>query len=191
MTDELVRRSRTLAYVLRHHPEEVGLTLDAGGWVEVDVLLAALVAHGHALTPDDLRRLAAPTSGKRRFELHEGRVRAAQGHSVAVDLGLEPIAPPPRLFHGTATRFLDRILAVGLRPMSRHHVHLSADRETATAVGARHGRVVVLTVDAAALHADGGTFYRATNGVWLVDAVPPRYLADDAAEPPHRDAAVP
>lgn len=176
MTDDLVRRSRTLSYVLRHHPEEVGLALDPAGWVDVDVLLAALVAHGTRLTADDLQQLTAPAAGKQRFELRDGRIRAAQGHSVDVDLGLPPLAPPPRLFHGTATRFLDRILDEGLRPMSRRHVHLSADLPTATAVGGRHGRVVVLEVDAGRLHADGGTFHRAANGVWLTAAVPPTYL---------------
>ena len=169
--------SRFLSYVLRHRPDAAGLTLDAAGWVDVDVLLAALAAHGHAATAEDLRYLAEDVPGKRRLELRDGRVRAAQGHSVRVDLGLAPLAPPATLFHGTATRFLDRILVEGLRPMSRRHVHLSADRAPATDVGTRLGRPVVLLVDAAAMHAGGAAFYRAANGVWLTDAVPPEHLS--------------
>lgn len=179
MTGDLVGPSRFLSYLLRHHPEEVGIELDAAGWVAVDVLLAALAAHGRPLGADQLRRLAEEGTDKRRLELRDGRVRAAQGHSVPVDLGLEPLAPPDRLHHGTATRFLDQIRAAGLRPMGRGHVHLSPDRETALAVGARHGEAVVLTVDAAGLHGRGTAFYRAANGVWLTGAVPPGFLTID------------
>ena len=96
---------------------------------------------------------------------------------MAVELGLPPVEPPPRLFHGTPERNLAAIRAEGLRPGNRHAVHLSPDVATARAVGARRGRPVVLAVDAAAMAADGVLFTRSANGVWLVDAVPPRYLS--------------
>jgi putative RNA 2'-phosphotransferase len=111
-----------------------------------------------------------------RFELVGGRVRAAQGHSVPVALGLPPLVPPQELWHGTAERSLAAILEEGLVPGRRTHVHLSADPLTAREVGARHGRPVVLRVDAAGLHRAGGVFTRATNGVWLVDHVPVQFL---------------
>lgn len=60
--------------------------------------------------------------------------------------------------------------------MARHHVHLSPDRETATRVGARRGSTMVLPVDSGAMHRDGHIFRVSANGVWLADAVPPRYL---------------
>ena len=60
--------------------------------------------------------------------------------------------------------------------MQRHHVHLSAERRTALAVGGRRGKPVLLEVDAAAMRAEAIPFYRAENGVWLVDAVPPHFL---------------
>ena len=60
--------------------------------------------------------------------------------------------------------------------MSRHHVHLSADPETARIVGGRHGQPVVLSVDARGMSLAGFKFYRSDNGVWLVDEVPPEYL---------------
>lgn len=116
------------------------------------------------------------TDGKRRFEIRGDRIRASQGHSVDVDLGLPPATPPPYLWHGTVARSLGAIRAEGLRRMNRHDVHLSPDRETATRVGARRGRPVVLTVDAGAMHRDGHMFRVSANGVWLTQAVPPRYL---------------
>lgn len=35
------------------------------------------------------------------------RIRASQGHSVPVDLGLVPVPAPDVLFHGTAERTVD------------------------------------------------------------------------------------
>ncbi|MEV2237959.1 RNA 2'-phosphotransferase [Micromonospora sp. NPDC049891] len=175
MTDRLTSASRFLAYVLRHRPDAVDITLDEGGWVEVEVLLAALARHGRPVTRQVLAELVAGTD-KQRFELHAGRIRAAQGHSIAVDLRLEPVAPPSLLYHGTVARHLSGIRAEGLRPRGRTHVHLSVDRETAATVGARRGDPVVLTVDAAGMHRNGFVFYRAANGVWLTDHVPARWI---------------
>jgi putative RNA 2'-phosphotransferase len=114
---------------------------------------------------------------KGRYELVAGRIRATQGHSVDVELGLEPVRPPDVLYHGTVERFVPAILASGLRPGSRQFVHLSADVVTAQAVGRRRGTPVVLVVDAAGAHAAGQAFLRASNGVWLTDALPARWLA--------------
>ena len=174
---DVVRVSKRLSYVLRHRPESVGLALDEAGWVPVDDLLAALHAAGLPLTRQQLDTVVA-TNDKRRFALDESgtRIRASQGHSRPVDLGYRPQPPPPELFHGTVQRSLPAILSEGLRPGRRHAVHLSEDVETARTVGARRGRPVVLRVDAAAMSAAGATFTRSANGVWLTDAVPPRYL---------------
>ena len=165
--------SKRLSFVLRHRPDSVGLTLDAAGWVDVDDLLAAL-GWTRARLEDVVAR-----NDKQRFTLDPTgtRIRASQGHSVRVDLGYAPEQPPAELFHGTVERFLPAILAEGLRPGSRHAVHLSPDVPTARRVGARRGRPVVLRVDAAAMAADGAAFARSANGVWLVATVPPRYLA--------------
>ncbi len=173
-----VRISKLLALVLRHEPEKVGLRLDPAGWAGIDDLLAGIADHGMDLSEDDLRRIVAE-SDKQRYVIDGGRraIRANQGHSVPVDLGLEPLAPPDQLYHGTATRFLDEILTSGLRPMSRQHVHLSAAADTARKVGSRHGKPCVLTVAAARMAANGSDFYRSLNGVWLTAAVPPVYLS--------------
>ncbi|MCC5479678.1 RNA 2'-phosphotransferase [Streptomyces sp. NPDC059680] len=170
-----VKVSKYLSKHLRHQPERIGLTLDQGGWVEIDTLIAAAAAHGFPFTREELDHVVA-ANDKRRFAIEGSRIRASQGHSIEVELGLPPATPPPHLYHGTVARNLDAIRAEGLRPMSRHDVHLSADRETATRVGARRGRPVVLTVDAGAMHRDGHVFRVSANGVWLTEAVPPRYL---------------
>jgi putative RNA 2'-phosphotransferase len=170
-----VKVSKYLSKHLRHQPERIGLTLDEGGWVEIGTLLAAAAAHGFPITRNELDHVVA-ANDKRRFAIEGSRIRASQGHSVDVDLGLPPATPPAYLYHGTVAAALDSIRAEGLRPMSRHDVHLSPDRETATRVGARRGRPIVLSVDAGAMHRDGHTFRVSANGVWLTEAVPPRYL---------------
>ena len=162
---------------LRHQPERLGLTLQPGGWVPVADLLAACARHNVPLSRAELDEVVA-RNNKRRFSFDSTGtlIRANQGHSVAVDLQLEPVEPPAVLYHGTGHGAAETITHEGLRKMSRHHVHLSGDRETARAVGARHGRPVVFAVDAAAMRAAGHLFYRSANGVWLVDHVPPTYL---------------
>ena len=139
MTPEDV--SKFIAYVLRHAPESVGLRLDAEGWADIDALVAGAVAGGRRLTRPDVV-LASTSGAKKRYELSgDGqRIRALQGHSTPqVSRSFEAVVPPDRLFHGTATRFLDAIRAQGLLPGTRQHVHLSADEATAVLVGQRHG----------------------------------------------------
>ncbi|MGW7068150.1 RNA 2'-phosphotransferase [Streptomyces sp. NPDC054855] len=170
-----VKVSKYLSRHLRHQPERIGLTLDENGWVEIDALVAAAAAHGFRFTRAELEHVVA-VNDKQRFAVAGGRIRASQGHSVDVDLNLPPAPPPAYLFHGTVAHSVAAIRAEGLRPMNRHAVHLSPDRETATRVGARRGRPVVLSVDAGAMHRDGHVFQVSANGVWLTAAVPPGYL---------------
>ncbi len=173
----LVKVSKYLSLHLRHQPERLGLQLAAGGWVPVDALLEACARHRFPVSREELEEVVA-RSDKKRFAFDETgtRIRANQGHSVEVDLQLEPVTPPATLYHGTPERSVASILETGLHKMARHHVHLSGDVPTATAVGARRGQPVILAVDAAALHRAGFTFYRSANGVWLTDHVPPQYL---------------
>ncbi|PZH21190.1 RNA 2'-phosphotransferase [Streptomyces sp. NTH33] len=170
-----VKVSKYLSRHLRHQPGRIGLTLDEGGWVEIDTLLAAAAAHGFRISREELEHVIA-TNDKRRFAIEGTRIRASQGHSIEVDLALPAATPPPYLYHGTVARNLTAIRVEGLRPMNRHDVHLSPDRETVARVGARRGRPVVLAVDAAAMHRDGHVFHVSANGVWLTKTVPPRYL---------------
>ncbi|MDD2869417.1 RNA 2'-phosphotransferase [Neomegalonema sp.] len=174
---DLKTRSKFLSLVLRHAPETIGLKLDAQGWAPVPELLAKMKAAGHKISAEDLREIVE-TNDKKRFTLSEDgrRIRAAQGHSVAVDLGLPSAEPPEILYHGTARANLDSIFAEGLKPGSRRQVHLSREIETARKVGTRHGGPVVLTVAAGAMHRAGIAFQQAENGVWLTDHVPPAHL---------------
>jgi putative RNA 2'-phosphotransferase len=173
---DLTAASKFLSWVLRHDPGAIGLELDDGGWADISALLAAAARHGRSLSQDVLRQVIdAP--GKRRFEVRDGLIRAAQGHSVRVDLGLDPLAPPAALYHGTVARFLPAICAEGLKPGKRVHVHLSADEATAAMVGARRGRPVILVINAAGMQAAGHAFFRAANGVWLTASVPPAFIS--------------
>ena len=171
------RISKRLSRHLRHDPAAIGLTLDPAGWAEVDSLLAGLARHGAPVTRAELTEVAAHNA-KRRFAFDDTgtRIRASQGHSVAVDLELAATTPPEVLYHGTATRFAAAIFAEGLRPMRRHAVHLSATVDTALAVGSRHGKPLVLRVDARAMAAAGHEFQVSANGVWLTASVPPEFL---------------
>lgn len=173
----LIKASKYLSKHLRHQPERLGLTLEPGGWVQVDALLAACAANSFALSSEELQEVVARSDKQRfAFDATGERIRANQGHSVGVDLGLASTVPPDVLFHGTGARSVDVILREGLQRMGRHDVHLSADVATARRVGQRHGRPVVLEVAAAAMVADGLTFSVSANGVWLTAAVPPQYL---------------
>jgi putative RNA 2'-phosphotransferase len=180
----LVKTSKYLSRHLRHDPARLGITLEPGGWVEVDTLLRACADRGFPLTRDELRHVVEHND-KRRFSFDEAgtRIRANQGHSVDVDLQLEPAAPPDVLFHGTAEQHVEAIMREGLRPMRRHAVHLSRDHGTATKVGARHGRPVVLEVAAGRMASDGFVFTVSANGVWLTAEVPPRYLVRPPRSP--------
>ena len=171
------RLSKTLAYWLRHRPDVGGLTLDAQGWVDISAILAALARSGSGC---DLRHLlqVVDVNDKQRFELSSDglRIRARQGHSVSVSLELPRRRPPDLLYHGTVERFLGAIGKQGLRPMQRHHVHLSPDMKTTRRVGSRRGAAVVLSIRAAELDARGQPFFLTSDGVWLTDAVAPAYL---------------
>lgn len=174
----IVKISKYLSRHLRHQPDRLGLRLQPGGWVDVTELLQACRVAGVALTRGELDEVVA-RNDKRRFGYDPTgrRIRASQGHSVDVDLQLPPVDPPARLFHGTSQGVVATIRREGLSAMGRRQVHLSPDTATATTVGARRGLPVVLVVDTAAMAADGHRFYRADNDVWLVDAVPARYLS--------------
>ncbi|WP_295861700.1 RNA 2'-phosphotransferase [uncultured Xanthomonas sp.] len=172
--------SKFLSFVLRHEPQAAGITLDSEGWAEVDALIAGAARSGWTLDAD-LIHAVVDSSDKKRFALSEDgrRIRAVQGHSTeSVAIQYDAKVPPEFLYHGTATRFLDAILAEGLRAGQRHHVHLSQDIATATTVGQRHGKPVVLKVEALRMHQQGFAFFQADNGVWLTQAVPSSFLSE-------------
>lgn len=167
--------SKFMSYVLRHAPQELGLSLSSDGWTDY-AEFSSILCRKLNIRDADIRRVV-DENAKKRFTLADGRIRAAQGHSIALELALDPLTPPAELYHGTTSKAWQAIRESGLKPMDRMHVHLSPDIETARAVAMRRkGPHVLLKVDASALHAAGFSFFKADNGVWLAHEVPPAHL---------------
>lgn len=173
----LIKISKYLSKYLRHTPDRIGIQLAPGGWVPVSELLDACQKHNFLIQLAELKQVVAQND-KRRFSFDSTGtlIRANQGHSIEIDLQLEAVIPPDILYHGTSSGAVESILKEGISKMSRNHVHLSIDIQTATKVGTRHGIPAIFTVDATAMHSDRYTFYCSENGVWLVNFVPPNYL---------------
>ena len=166
-----------MSLILRHDPGRVGIELDQEGWVDVTVLIDAMNRAGKSVDLALIQEVVR-SNDKQRFTFSDdgSRIRANQGHSVSIDLKLEAQTPPEFLYHGTATKNLDSIRTEGLDKRARQHVHLSADKVTATKVGQRHGKVVILTIRSGDMHRAGFEFFLSKNGVWLTDKVPVEYI---------------
>lgn len=175
--EDVVKISKFLTLVLRHQPGAAGVILDENGWTEVDILLSKMKERGWEIDLSLLEHVV-DTNSKKRFAFNEDKtkIRASQGHSIDIELGYSPQEPPAILYHGTAEKNLASILQEGLQKRSRQHVHLSQDIETAIKVGARHGKPVVLVVEAGKMFKEGFVFYISENGVWLTDHVPPIFI---------------
>lgn len=171
--------SKFLSLILRHKPEEIGISLDENGWADVLELLSGINNTGRKINIDLLEEIVK-TDNKGRYSFNEDKtkIRANQGHSIKVDVELKEIIPPDILYHGTAERFITNILdkKQGLKPMSRLYVHLSKDYDTAIKVGIRHGNPVVLKINAKQMKEDGYLFYLSENGVYMTKSVPYKYL---------------
>lgn len=173
---QIAKVEKLLTIVLRHRPQSVSATIDQEGWASIrEIVAGAPVDVG--LTEARLLEVVR-SSPKHRFELSEDatRVRARQGHSIPVKLGLTPRKPPRILLHGTSLAALEAIREQGLIPGFRNHVHLTTSRDVAEEVARRHGSPCVICVDAAAMHAEGYEFFRTSNDVWLVAGVPPLFI---------------
>ena len=176
-SQQLIKISRFLSYHLRHAPEKLGLELEPGGWISTEKLLKACQNTKFTLTFSDLETVVKDND-KQRFSFNEAKtkIRANQGHSVNIDLQLEPLIPPAILYHGTHQKVVKTILKEGLKKMARHHVHLFERKETALKVGSRRGKPVIFVIKAQQMSEDGCIFYCSDNGVWLVDYIDPKYL---------------
>jgi len=169
--------SKFLSYVLRHHPELIDLNLDENGWANVDELITKSKNDSQGFTFEELDEIVE-TNDKKRFIFNEDktRIRANQGHSVDINLALIPQHPPEFLYHGTAQSNIESILEKGIEKRSRQHVHLSQDKETATKVGMRHGKPIILIINTGKMFEDGLKFYLSENNVWLTDFVDATYI---------------
>lgn len=173
----LTKVSKYLSLILRHKPEEIGISLDKNGWAKVNKLIKGMREKYPDFNIDILEEIVK-TDEKQRYSFNEDHtfIRANQGHSISVDVELEEVEPPDILYHGTGMKYYGSIMKDGLIPKSRLYVHLSGDVNTATTVGARHGEPVVFCVDSGAMHKNGYKFYKSVNGVWLTEQVPNEFL---------------
>lgn len=177
---QLKTKSKFLSLVLRHRPELIGLILNEQGWTSVETLLEKLQVSGHSINRNMLEAIVE-NNNKKRFAFNENQtmIRANQGHSINIDLGYQASEPPEFLYHGTAQQHLESILRKGIEKRQRHHVHLSAELETAHSVGSRHGKPVILKIQAQVMAQAGIPFYRSENGVWLTEYVAPEYILQE------------
>ena len=171
--NQITSLSKMLSYILRHHPESIGLKLDNFGYANVDELISNMSKKNRVRIDFDTLKYIVDTDQKQRYSFNSdfSKIRANQGHSISVDLQLIEKVPPNELYHGTATRFLDSILNEGITKQSRQYVHISSDIKTALKVGKRHGKPVVLILDTLKMYQDGVKFYISDNGVWLCEYV--------------------
>lgn len=177
MDKQLAKTSKYLSFILRHQPEAIGLTLDENGWAPIDELIEKTTEFE---LNKNILKLVVETNDKQRFAMdnNRGKIRANQGHSIKVDLSLEPVKPPSVLLHGTAERSYESIMKQGLTKQKRHHVHLSESKMVATSVGSRYGKPKLLEIDTKRMHEEGFEFFRSANNVWLVEAVPPKFIRE-------------
>lgn len=174
MNDKTTKKlSKFLSYVLRHHPDKLELTLDEQGWTSVNELLSKL----NNVSMEQLEYVVA-NNNKKRFAFNEDKtqIRANQGHSIKIDLAYSPVEPPEFLYHGTATKNINSIQKSGIIKGNRHHVHLSVDIDTATNVGQRHGKPIILIVKSKVMYEQGHEFFLSENNVWLTDFVPVEFI---------------
>jgi len=173
-----IHLSKFISLLLRHKPETIGLQLDENGWANVDELIEKSNRKGVKFNFDDLKFIVQ-NCNKTRYDFNEdfSKIRANQGHSIQVNLELKVVEPPEILYHGTAKKNLESILKMGIDKINRNHVHLSTDIETASKVGARHGQVIILEIDAEKMFGEGIEFYLSKNKVWLTNYIDAKYIS--------------
>lgn len=167
-----------ISLILRHNPKTINITLDEHGWANVDDLITGINRTGKHIDYNSLERIVNENNKQRySFSNDKTKIRANQGHSIKVDIELEEKISPQYLYHGTAIRFIDSIMDIGIQKQSRQHVHLSADFSTAYSVGKRHGQPIVIKINSGVMFEDGYKFYLSKNMVWLTDFVPAKYIS--------------
>lgn len=179
--DDIVGLSKYCSYLLRHHPEDLGLKMDESGWVSVEELVRKLNNNRKNKIDIDIIKEIVETDKKQRYAIEERKVglfiRANQGHSIkTLNMGYIPTVPPDVLYHGTGKKYVKSIFEKGILHKSRQYVHLSSTIEMAKLVGQRHGEVRVFRIDSKRMYEDGIIFYCSENGVWLTDFVDKRYI---------------
>ena len=173
--------SRFLSMLLRHRPARFPVTLDGQGFTQLaDVMriLKALPNFRWATREDIDAVIALP--GRARFEVvrdeRGARIRALYGHT-ALRPEYEPVAPPDVLYVAVAPESLAEVDRQGLAPTELSYIHLAiTPAEARRSVLRLTATPVVLRVDAGVAHAEGRVFYSPTEGVYLVESLPAKYV---------------
>ena len=175
---DLIKLSKFISLILRHKPEIINLKLDSKGYVDTDLLITNINENSNYEIDFEILKQIVDTDDKQRYSFNEDytKIRANQGHSINVDVGLEVKQPPDILYHGTSSNYIFSIIKNGINSKSRMYVHLSKDIKTAINVGKRHGNPVVLEINAKRMYKDGIKFYLSKNNVWLTKYVPSKYI---------------
>lgn len=167
--------SRSIVKCLRHSPQEWNIVLDKNGWAKtIDIL------DRFNISKQQLEEIVITNDKKRlQFSDNNDLIRAAQGHSIDINIenSWQLVTDIDFLYHGTSKQNLDSILANGLQKMNRTHVHLSKTKEVAISVGLRKDQnPTILTIDSKQMIKSGYKIYMSSNGVYLTDHVPVRYI---------------
>lgn len=171
------RLSKFLSMILRHAPEKIDIKLNSEGFADVEELLLKMNSNREAIDFNTLEYIVN-TNAKKRFAFNSDKsmIRANQGHSIEIDHRFKSKVPPEILYHETGQQSVESIIKTGIDKRSRHHVHLSTDIDTATKVGQRHGKPVILEIRALEMTRNGYEFYLSDNNVWLTEFVPNEYI---------------
>lgn len=170
MNNFLIKKSKYISKLLRHDPEN--LEMNKNGWVGTEELLNKVDINFNQLMK------IVKNDNKKRFSLNKDKtkIRANQGHSLDVDVGLKETIPPEFLYHGTKQENLDLILDNGIKKGKRKFVHLSKNIESAEQVGKRHGKPIIFKIFTSEMSKQGYKFYLSENGVWLTNYVPTKFI---------------
>lgn len=172
--------SKTVSYILRHHPEDFDLKLAADASVKTAELLEALKNKFKNITKSDLIQLVK-NDPKGRFSFLEDRkrIRANYGHSIeGVNPDYQAVKAPEILYHGTRHKVKDKILAAGLKPMGRNYVHLSVEIKEAKKVALRRTtEPIIFKVKAFKAYQNGQKFYKTAEDIYLTDEISAEYLS--------------
>lgn len=162
-------KSKRLAYLLRH---DHNCDFEIGGWRRLTDLCQL-----HSFTTEEIIDIVS-NDNKGRFEFNSDKtkVRALYGHSVEIDLLLQTQEPPIRLLHGTASKYIESIRNNGLNSKARQYVHLTEAKDLAIKTGSRHRKPVLLVIDSQAMSNDGYVFYKVSDGIWLTQYIPLKYI---------------
>ncbi|XP_052827416.1 tRNA 2'-phosphotransferase 1-like [Octopus bimaculoides] len=127
---DVVALSKYLSFILRHPKKDSRLQMDEEGYIYVKDILKTWKFRNlglqdvlHIVETNDKQRFAVKQDVYERF-----MIRATQGHSVEVNLRLEPILDPehfPKVVHGTTYEAWQFIRCEGLKKMNRAYIHFA------------------------------------------------------------------